>query len=62
MSEDFARLEKLVDRMLAEHEELLQRSTALADERDRLLSERQRVSAELDQVLAKLERLDRNSP
>lgn len=62
MSEDFTRLEKLVERLLAEREELLQRSAVLSSERDRLLRERERISVELDQVLGKLDRLDRNSP
>lgn len=62
MSEDFARLEKLVDRLLAEREDLLHRNAALAGERDRLLQDRERISTELDQVLTKLDRLDRSSP
>jgi hypothetical protein len=59
LSDEFARLEKLVDRLLGEREEILQRNADLAGERDQLYRERARVSAELDRLLVKLERLDR---
>jgi hypothetical protein len=56
--ETIARLEELVDRLLAEHIELQERNKALAGERDRLLQDRTRVSNELDRLLDKLERLE----
>ena len=56
--ESLARLEKLVDRLLAERVEMQERNRALSDERDRLVQDRTRVSNELDKLLDKLERLE----
>ena len=56
--EAIARLEKLVDRLLAERVELQERNQELADQRDRLVQDRARVSDELDKLLKKLERLE----
>jgi len=56
--ESLARLEKLVDRLLAERVEMQERNRALSDERDRLVQDRTRVSNELDILLDKLERLE----
>lgn len=51
-SDEIERLEKLVDRLLRERTELLQRNDALT-------SEQARISGELDSLLAKLDRLER---
>lgn len=56
--EAIARLEVLVDRLLAERVELQERNQELADQRDRLVQDRTRVSDELDKLLKKLERLE----
>ncbi len=56
--EAIARLEGLVDRLLAERVELQERNQELADQRDRLVQDRTRVSDELDKLLKKLERLE----
>ena len=56
--EAIARLEGLVDRLLAERVELQERNQKLADQRDRLVQDRARVSDELDKLLKKLERLE----
>jgi predicted nuclease with TOPRIM domain len=56
--ETIARLEELVDRLLAERNEMQKRIQALTGERDRLLQDRTRVSDELDRLLDKLERLE----
>jgi hypothetical protein len=56
--ESLARLEKLVDRLLAERVEMQERNRALSDECDRLVQDRTRVSNELDKLLDKLERLE----
>ncbi len=56
--EAIARLEGLVDRLLAERVELQERNQELADQRDRLVQDRARVSDELDKLLKKLERLE----
>ncbi len=56
--EAIARLEELVDRLLAERVELQERNQELADQRDRLVLDRTRVSDELDKLLKKLERLE----
>lgn len=55
--ETIARLEKLVDQLLAERLEMQARNTKLAAERDRCLEDRTRVSKELDKLLEKLEQL-----
>lgn len=60
-SDEFARLEKLVDRLLSERDELLRSNVSLTGERDRLLDKQERVTGELDRLLAKLDRLDRGS-
>ena len=56
--ESLARLEKLVDRLLAERVEMQERNRALSGECDRLVQDRTRVSNELDRLLDKLERLE----
>ncbi len=56
--EAIARLEELVDRLLAERVELQERNQELADQIDRLVQDRTRVSDELDKLLKKLERLE----
>ena len=56
--EAIARLEKLVDRLLAERVEMQERNRALSGECDRLVQDRTRVSNELDKLLDKLERLE----
>lgn len=56
--EAIARLEGLVDRLLAERVELQERNQELADQRDRLVQDRTRVSDELDKLLKKLEHLE----
>jgi len=56
--ESLARLEKLVDRLLAERVEMQERNRALSGECDRLVQDRTRVSNELDKLLDKLERLE----
>ena len=50
-----ARLEELVDQLLADRKELQERYHALSEERDRPSRDRSRVSDELDKVLGKLE-------
>jgi hypothetical protein len=52
------RLEVLVDRLLRERAELLQKNGALAAEVERLVADRDRVYDELGLMLAKLERLE----
>ena len=59
--ESLARLEKLVDRLLAERVEMQERNRALSGECDRLVQDRTRVSNELDKLLDKLERLEGKS-
>jgi hypothetical protein len=56
--ESLARLEKLIDRLLAERVEMQERNRALSGECDRLVQDRTRVSNELDKLLDKLERLE----
>ena len=56
--EAIARLEKLVDRLLAERVEMQERNRALTGECNRLVQDRTRVSNELDRLLDKLERLE----
>jgi hypothetical protein len=56
--ESLARLEKLVDLLLAERVEMQERNRALSGECDRLVQDRTRVSNELDKLLDKLERLE----
>lgn len=53
-----ARLEELVDRLLAERIELQEQNRQLTAECDRLVKDRSRVSEELDRLLGKLERLE----
>ena len=60
-ADEIVRLEALVDRLLKERSDLLQRNAAPAGERDRFSSERSRVAGELDSLLAKLDRLERKS-
>ncbi len=55
--ESIARLEKLVDRLLAERIEQQDRNRELTAECERLISDRSRVSDELDKLLGKLESL-----
>lgn len=57
--EAIARLEELIDQLLAERLELQERNQKLTEESDRLLADRTRVSDELDKLLNKLERLER---
>ena len=59
--EAIARLEELVERLLAERVELQERNRALTGECDRLVQDRSRVSDELDRLLDKLERLEGKS-
>jgi len=59
--EAIARLEELVERLLAERVELQERNRALTGECDRLVQDRTRVSNELDRLLDKLERLEGKS-
>ena len=59
--EAIARLEELVERLLAERVELQERNSALTGECDRLVQDRTRVSNELDRLLVKLERLEGKS-
>jgi len=56
--EAIARLEKLVDRLLAERADLQSRNREITTERDRLLEDRSRITDELDKLLDKLERLE----
>jgi chromosome segregation ATPase len=56
--EAIARLEKLVDRLLAERAELQKRSNELSEECDRLIQDRSRVSDELEKLLDKLADLE----
>ena len=60
--EAVARLEELVDQLLAERIELQKHNQVLAEERDRLVDDRVRVSNELDQLLNKLEKLEGKGP
>jgi FtsZ-binding cell division protein ZapB len=55
--EAIARLEKLVDQLLAERIELQDRNRGLTAECERLVEDRSRVSDELDKLLGKLEDL-----
>ena len=55
--EAIARLEKLVDQLLAERIELQDRNRELTAECERLVEDRSRVSDELDKLLDKLEGL-----
>jgi hypothetical protein len=50
-------LESLIDRLLAERSELLEKNRGLAAERDRLLDDRSRIDSELDKLLGKLNAL-----
>jgi predicted nuclease with TOPRIM domain len=59
--EAIARLEELVERLLAERVELQERNRILTGECDRLVQDRSRVSNELDRLLDKLERLEGKS-
>lgn len=56
--EAITRLEELVDRLLAERVELLDRNRELSVERDRFVEDRVRVGDELDKLLKKLECLE----
>jgi chromosome segregation ATPase len=56
--EAIARLEELVDQLLAERVELRERNQKLTEECDRLVNDRTRVSSELDKLLNKLEKLE----
>ena len=55
--ESIARLEKLVDQLLAERIEQQDRNRELTAECERLINDRSRVSDELDKLLSKLEGL-----
>ena len=57
--EALARLEKLVDRLLAERADLQGRNREITAERDSLLEDRSRVTDELDKLLDKLENLEK---
>jgi len=59
--EAIAKLEELVDRLLAERVELQRRNRELKEECDRLVRDRSRVGSELDKVLSKLETLEGKS-
>lgn len=59
--EVIARLEELVNRLLAERVELQGRNRELGAECDRLIQDRARVSCELDSLLDKLEALEGKS-
>jgi hypothetical protein len=56
--EAIARLEKLIDQLLAERVELLERNQGLEADSERLIRDRSRVSAELDKLLGKLKHLE----
>ena len=56
--EAIAKLEKLVDQLLAERIELQDRNRELTAECERLVEDRSRVSDELDKLLGKLEGLE----
>ena len=56
--EAIARLEKLVDRLLAERIEMQKRNLELTTECERLTQDRSRVCDELDKLLNKLEHLE----
>lgn len=56
--EAIARLEKLVDRLLAERIEMQKRNQDLIAECERLTQDRSRVCDELDKLLHKLEHLE----
>ena len=60
-ADEIVRLEALVERLLKERSDLLQRNAVLAGERDRFSNERARVAGELDSLLAKLDCLERKS-
>lgn len=53
-----ARLEQMIDRLLAERSELQRRNRDLAGELDRLRAERLRIGGEIDGVLSRLDRLE----
>ena len=55
--ESIARLEKLVDQLLAERIEQQDSNRELTTECERLINDRSRVSGELDKLLGKLESL-----
>ena len=59
--EAIARLEKLIDQLLAERIELQERNQELSAECDRLMQDRSRVCDELDKLLGKLEHLEGKS-
>ena len=56
--EAIAKLEKLVDQLLAERIEQQDRNRELTAECKRLINDRSRVSDELDKLLGKLEGLE----
>lgn len=56
--EAIARLEKLVEQLLAERVDLQERNQELTAECDRLIQDRSRVCDELDSLLGKLEHLE----
>jgi phage shock protein A len=56
--EAIARLEELIDQLLAERIKLQQRNQELSAECDRLIQDRGRVSDELGKLLDKLEHLE----
>jgi len=56
--EAIAKLEKLVDQLLAERIEQQDRNRELTAECERLINDRSRVSDELDKLLGKLEGLE----
>lgn len=57
--ESIARLEDLIDQLLAERADLMERNEALSAEHDRLMNDRSRINQELGELLDKLERLER---
>ncbi|MBW2451862.1 MAG: hypothetical protein JRE16_01245 [Deltaproteobacteria bacterium] len=57
-----AKLESLIDRLLAEYSEISVRNEALLAEREHLLTERNRVQAELQSLLTKLDLLEDGKP
>ena len=59
--EAIARLEKLVEQLLAERVDLQERNQELTAECDRLIQDRSRVCDELDSLLGKLEHLEGKS-
>ena len=50
-------LERLVDRLIDERDQLQAGNAELTAQRERLLADRERIQAELDKVLAKLDAL-----